>query len=951
MLFLNPWLLLALTGVAIPVIVHLVRRQAAKPVAWGAMRFLRDSLSERRRRMEWEDLLLMAARCLLLALAALAVARPYVPPDSATPWALVLPAVLLGIGLFGGSFVLATARKRLLVRAAALVLFFFAVGMVVMERWINLRRFESSGRRDVAIIIDASTSMTRSSGTRSVFDDALDEARRIVKDAPRGTSFAVILGGPSPQALSNTPVSHRADVLAQLDGLHAVGGTFRAHEALGMATLALAEGEQTNKDIIVLTDAQRHGWRFDNAGAWQALEAAWKTLPAKPRLLLRAFPQPASLRNAGIAALGTARDLTGTDRPCLLRTEVVNTGTLPVLPGEVLIEIDGKQAAREGLGLLIPGQTQTVETRYRFTTPGTHVVTARLTGHDEIAGDDRADCVVTVRKAVHVVLVDGNPAGSFLERAAGHTALALAPAAALLRGGQAGKDFLMDPSVVAAPDVTAEVLASADVVVLADVARLPAAIAAAVADRTAAGSGLVVLAGPRAEPGFYNAWDGPDGAVLPLTIGAESAAEKGISPDPGSFRHAALAWAGDPRHSDLGGALIRRWHKSTLPAGNGTLAAAFANGDPFLATRGYGRGRCVVATCAFDARAGNLPGRAAFVPLVQELVAWAAGGGVDWNLEPAWSPSVALDSRSSGGLSALYFRRSAKRERPLLGRIDPSIAFAWGDAANERRLAGNNLAVQWRATLLPPISGDFLLDAEVDEHLTVTLNGKKVLEQRVNQAPQSARLRLEAGKPVPFEAAYEQGGGNSPHVRLFWTPPGGTRHIIPASAWIPAADKNAPAGEAVDPSGRLRKASVLLGRRGRELRIEGPAVPGLYQVKRPAALRESIPGDSATTPLPVVVRGDIAESRLDALTPADIAQLRARCDVIVPQSTADVLAVLAGRGFGREITRIVAVAALLLLLLETALARWVSRTRRAGDDVSIVFGDTTPVPLEKGGWR
>ena len=47
--------------------------------------------------------------------------------------------------------------------------------------------------------------MTRSSGSRTLFDDALDEARRIVKDAPRGTSFAVILGGPAPQALSATP--------------------------------------------------------------------------------------------------------------------------------------------------------------------------------------------------------------------------------------------------------------------------------------------------------------------------------------------------------------------------------------------------------------------------------------------------------------------------------------------------------------------------------------------------------------------------------------------------------------------------------------------------------------------------------------------------------------------------------------------------------------------------
>jgi hypothetical protein len=150
-----------------------------------------------------------------------------------------------------------------------------------------------------------------------LFEEALEEAKRIVKDAPRGTSFAVILGGPSPQALSTTPISHRADVLAQLEGLQVVGGTFRAHDALGVATLILSEGSNANKDIILLTDAQRHGWRFDNAGAWKSMEQAWETLPSKPRLLMRAMLPSPSLRNAGIASVSTARDLTGTDRPCL----------------------------------------------------------------------------------------------------------------------------------------------------------------------------------------------------------------------------------------------------------------------------------------------------------------------------------------------------------------------------------------------------------------------------------------------------------------------------------------------------------------------------------------------------------------------------------------------------------------------------------------------------------
>jgi len=578
------------------------------------------------------------------------------------------------------------------------------------------------------------------------------------------------------------------------------------------------------------------------------------------------------------------------------------------------------------------------------------VVTARLSGHDDIAGDDRADQVVAVRKALRVVLVDGNPVGSFFERAASHTALALAPALALIGGGQAGKDFMMDPLVVAAPDVTAESLAGADVVVLADVARLPAAMAAAVADRTAAGAGLVVWAGPRAEPAFYNAWDGPVGALLPLMLGGEVVLEKGVSPDPNSFHHVALEWAGGGRRSDLGGALIRRWRQATLRPGEGSLAAAFGNGDPFLATHSYGRGRCVVATCAFDARAGNLPGRAGFVPLVQELIAWAAGGGVSWNLNPAWNPSVVLDSRASGGLAARYFRRNASLGKPLLERIDPVIDFRWGGSPPGRNVPATHFAAQWQATLLPPISGEYLIECEVVEHMTLKLAGKTVLEQRVNEPAQKARLRLEAGKPVAFEAFYEQAAGQA-LARVLWTPPGGSRQIIPATAWLPLADKNPPTYEAVDPLGGVRKAAVLLGRRGRELRIDGAAVPGLYQVKLPPELRESITGEAVTTPLPVVVRGDIAESRIDTLTEADLTQLRGRLDVILPQSVADILAVLSGRGFGREITRTMAVAAVLLLLLETALARWVSRSRRAGDAVSIEFGDTSPVPIEKGGWR
>ena len=53
------------------------------------------------------------------------------------------------------------------------------------------------------------------------------------------------------------------------------------------------------------------------------------------------------------------------------------------------------------------------------------------------------------------------------------------------------------------------------------------------------------------------------------------------------------------------------------------------------------------------------------------------------------------------------------------------------------------------------------------------------------------------------------------------------------------------------------------------------------------------------------------------------------------------LGVLQGKGFGREIWKLLAVAAFILFLLESFLARWVSRSRRNAEDVRVEFGAAT----------
>ena len=97
MLFLNPWMLMGLLGVSIPLMLHLFNRRKSSRRDWGAMMFLEASLAERRRRVLLEEILLLATRCLIVAFAALVFARPFVSAVSAALWVAIALCGLLAV--------------------------------------------------------------------------------------------------------------------------------------------------------------------------------------------------------------------------------------------------------------------------------------------------------------------------------------------------------------------------------------------------------------------------------------------------------------------------------------------------------------------------------------------------------------------------------------------------------------------------------------------------------------------------------------------------------------------------------------------------------------------------------------------------------------------------------------------------------------------------------------
>jgi hypothetical protein len=88
MSFLAPWFLLGALAVAGPVLFHLVRRTTRERVPFSSLLFLRPAPPRLTRRNRLEHLLLLALRCLVIALLAAGFARPY--------WRQLFPAAPAG---------------------------------------------------------------------------------------------------------------------------------------------------------------------------------------------------------------------------------------------------------------------------------------------------------------------------------------------------------------------------------------------------------------------------------------------------------------------------------------------------------------------------------------------------------------------------------------------------------------------------------------------------------------------------------------------------------------------------------------------------------------------------------------------------------------------------------------------------------------------------------------
>ncbi len=200
--FAHPLLAAGLLGVAAPVIIHFLFRRRARNIEFPAMRFVLLSYKKVARKLLLHEFLLLATRCLMVALLALGLAVPL--------WAKVVAGI-------------------------------------------------SRGERPMAVVLvlDTSLSMTREKGGKTLLEFAQEEARKWLQGLSELDRAAVV----DAVRLAGTGLEKdRSKLSRAIKHMEPAYARARMTEALSLASSYLSGVQELEPVIVVITDMQRSSW-------------------------------------------------------------------------------------------------------------------------------------------------------------------------------------------------------------------------------------------------------------------------------------------------------------------------------------------------------------------------------------------------------------------------------------------------------------------------------------------------------------------------------------------------------------------------------------------------------------------------------------------------------------------------------------------------------------------
>ncbi len=306
-------------AMAVPIIIHLLNRRRYKIVAWAAMDFLLEADKKNRRRVQLENFILLALRCLAMLLLGLLLARPLLP----------------------------SAISQLLSQRQQVE------RIVVLDDSLSQEVL-----RDGVPAIDFAKEQLKQWLTDLVNSDETDDWLTLYVTSQTDQPL-----------LANEPVS-----TATLASLMDVIDRIQITDQMADYTASLQElgrylqGQRENvtRVVYIYSDLRQHDWL---ASAAQAVDLApHRQLQTLGKDLAQGFIVDVGSDADQNLTLETfrAEDITVANRVIRLTTQVTNHGSQSVTDVRVLFQVDDAPPVYETIPALAAGATETVTFRTLF---------------------------------------------------------------------------------------------------------------------------------------------------------------------------------------------------------------------------------------------------------------------------------------------------------------------------------------------------------------------------------------------------------------------------------------------------------------------------------------------------------------------------------------------------------------------------------------------------------
>lgn len=204
MAFLNPLFLFGLFAAAVPLLIHLWSRRQAVTVDFSSLIFLVAAHRQNVRRIQLKQLLILLLRMLIVALIALALARPF---------------LTLGLPL-------AAVRTK----------------------------------TDVVIVLDNSYSMQYEDVDGVWFDKAKMVATDVLRSLRHGDSASLILMSDIPHPIFRQLTPDIDSVITSTQNAEVSYRSTNIQPSVELAHEILSESDQQNKELYIVSDFARNGW-------------------------------------------------------------------------------------------------------------------------------------------------------------------------------------------------------------------------------------------------------------------------------------------------------------------------------------------------------------------------------------------------------------------------------------------------------------------------------------------------------------------------------------------------------------------------------------------------------------------------------------------------------------------------------------------------------------------